>query len=82
MEDHPASAFVCLGIQGEMDPEKLRLGMDALHGWLDAHKTEWTEDGPPRRLGYHAPMTARDERLWEVQVPVKPTPPPKTADKP
>ena len=72
VEDHPASAFVCLGIQGEMNPEKMRLAVEALKSWLAEHKGEWVEDGPPRRLGYHAPMVRRDERLWEAQVPIKP----------
>ena len=75
VEDHPASAFVCLGIQGEMDPEKMRRAVEALRAWLADHK-EWAEDGPPRRLGYHAPMVRRDERLWEAQIPIKPAPKP------
>ena len=42
-----------------------------LRKWLDEHKGEWVEDGPPRRLGYHGPMTPPVQRLWEVQIPVK-----------
>ena len=82
VEDHPAASFACLGVQGEMDPEKLRKAVEALKGWLNDHKEEWTEAGQVRRIGYHAPMTARDERLWEVQIPVKAVPKPAPTRKP
>ena len=74
--DHPASAFVCLGVQAEIDPERMRKGVEVLRTWLNDHKTDWVEDGQPRRLGYHGPMTPRDERLWEIQIPVKAVPKP------
>jgi hypothetical protein len=82
VEDHPASAFVCLGVQGDIDPERMKQGVEALRSWLDSHKDEWVEDGPVRRLGYHGPMTRRNERLWEIQIPVKPAPKPATEAKP
>lgn len=72
VEDHPAGTFVCLGVQGDLDAERMRKGVQALRAWLKDHKDDWVEDGPPRRLGYHGPMTPRDERLWEVQLPLKP----------
>ncbi len=72
VEDHPASTYACRGVQGPMTAERLRDEMAALRGWLDEHKAEWVADGPPRRLGYHGPMTPEAERLWEVQIPVKP----------
>jgi hypothetical protein len=74
VEDHPASAFVCLGVQGDLDPERMSKAIEAVKSWLASHKDEWVEDGPVRRLGYHGPMTRRNERLWEVQIPVKPVP--------
>ncbi len=70
--DHPASQFVCLGVQGGMSDRAMREGVSRLRGWLDEHKQEWTAAGPPRRLGYHGPMTPTEQRLWEVQVPIKP----------
>jgi hypothetical protein len=74
--DHPARTFVCLGFQGGgMDDGKMREAVVTLRGWLEQHRDEWVEDGPPRRLGYHGPMTAADRRLWEVQIPVKPANP-------
>ena len=82
VEDHPASRFVCLGVQGDLDTGRMIKGVEALKGWLAAHKGEWVEDGPARRLGYHGPMTSRDERLWEVQIPVKPAPKPAPEAKP
>jgi SOUL heme-binding protein len=69
--DHPAQSFVCLGFQGSMSDGQMREAVVKLHNWLDAHDGEWLEDGPPRRLGYHGPMTPRAQRLWEVQIPVK-----------
>lgn len=75
VEDHPAGQFVCLGVQGGMDKDRMIDGVKSLRAWLDEHKSEWVEDGPPRRLGYHGPMTPVTQRLWEVQIPVKPQKP-------
>jgi len=70
--DHPARSFVCLGFQGgNMSDDQMRKAVATLRKWLDEHKSEWVEDGPPRRLGYHGPMTPPVQRLWEVQIPVK-----------
>jgi hypothetical protein len=70
--DHPAQTFVCLGFQGgAVSDRQMREAVATLHKWLDEHKGEWVEDGPPRRLGYHGPMTPAAQRLWEVQLPVK-----------
>ncbi|MEO6811863.1 MAG: heme-binding protein [Isosphaeraceae bacterium] len=70
--DHPGQNFVCLGFQGgNMNDKQMSKAVETLHEWLDEHKAEWVEDGPPRRLGYHGPMTPRAQRLWEVQIPVK-----------
>jgi len=82
VEDHPATTFVCLGVQGDLDPDRMRQGVDVLKNWINDHKAEWVEDGPPRRLGYHGPMTKRDERLWEVQIPIKAVPRPAAESKP
>ena len=71
VEDHPAQRFVCLGYQGDMNDKGMKDGVGQLRKWLDDHKAEWVEDGPPRRLGYHGPMTPAAQRLWEVQIPVK-----------
>ncbi len=70
--DHPARTFVCLGFRGgEMGADRMRDAVATLRAWLDAHRNQWVQDGPPRRLGYHGPMTPADQRLWEVQIPVK-----------
>lgn len=82
VEDHPATAFVCLGVQGDLDSDRMRQGVEVLQAWLKDHQAEWVEDGPPRRLGYHGPMTKRDERLWEVQIPIKAAPKPAAEAKP
>lgn len=70
--DQPAAQFVCLGFQGGMDENEMRIGVERLRGWLGEHKGEWVEAGPPRRLGYHGPSTPAARRLWEVQIPIKP----------
>ena len=57
VEDFPASTFVCLGMQGRMDEDRLKEGVAKLHEWLRVHKDEWVEAGRPRRLGYHGPQT-------------------------
>jgi uncharacterized surface protein with fasciclin (FAS1) repeats len=70
--DHPARTFVCIGFQGgDLSADQMRDALAALRAWRDAHRHEWVEDGPPRRLGYHSPLTPPDQRLWEVQIPVK-----------
>ena len=68
--DHPAQRFVCLGFQGAMNPQTMADGIKRLEAWIDEHQTEYVIDGPPRRLGYHGPMTPVARRLWEVQIPV------------
>ncbi len=76
--DHPAATYVCMGVQGRMDDDLMRDGVKKLRAWLEEHKGEWVEDGLPRRLGYHGPMTPVSQRLWEVQLPVKPVAKPKS----
>lgn len=72
--DHPAGQYVCLGVQGRMGPETMKQGLDQLRRWLDQHQAEWTAAGSPRRLGYHGPMTPADQRLWELQIPIRSAP--------
>lgn len=72
--DHPAATYVCLGVQGDMTEKRLVEGVRTLKDWLEDHHAEWIQDGPPRRLAYHGPMTPVDQRLWEVQLPIKPAP--------
>lgn len=69
--DHPAQAFLCLGFQGAMRTNTMADGVLRLEQWLDAHAAEYRAAGPPRRLGYHGPMTPVAQRLWEVQIPVE-----------
>jgi len=70
-EDHPGRSFVCLGVQGDMDADKLRSGVDALRSWIGDHKADWTADGSPRRLGNHAPTVDQSKCMWEVQISIK-----------
>jgi hypothetical protein len=68
--DHPESHYICLGVQGGMNDKLMREGVQKLRDWLK-NQNEWVEEGSPRRLGYHGPMTPTAKRLWEVQLPVK-----------
>ncbi len=70
--DHPSGRFVCLGYQGRMSDLAMRKGVERLREWLDQNQDTWEAAGPPRRLGYHGPMTPAAQRLWEVQIPIKP----------
>jgi hypothetical protein len=69
--DHPAATYVAIGVQGRMSDEQFREANARLTAWLESHKAEWAADGPPRRLGYHGPMTPAAERLWELQIPIR-----------
>ncbi|WP_152051220.1 heme-binding protein [Tautonia marina] len=72
VKDFAPMTVVALGFQGVMTPEEMADGVKRLQTWIKEHGEEWTEAGPPRRLGYHGPMTPADRQLWEVQIPVKP----------
>lgn len=71
VKDFPPARYVCLGFQGQMSSKAMKEAMDRINTWLDENKADWVAEGPPRRLGYHGPMTPANQRLWEVQVPVK-----------
>ena len=66
-----ATMFLNRGVQGEMNPDRLKTEMAPLKLWLIEHKADWQQAGEPRRLGYHGPMTPVKQRLWEVQIPIK-----------
>ncbi len=72
VEDHPAVTVVSLGVQGEINPRQMHELVGRLRAWLDEHRDQWVADGPPRRLGYHGPMTPVSRRMNEVQIPVRP----------
>jgi uncharacterized protein (TIGR03067 family) len=72
VEDHPAVTVVSMGVQGEIEPERMRASVERLRAWLDEHKREWVAAGPPRRLGYHGPQTPVARRVNEVQIPIRP----------
>ncbi|WP_166821286.1 heme-binding protein [Thalassoroseus pseudoceratinae] len=71
VEDHPAETVVTLGIQGGVEQNIYEDGIAKLRAWLKDHP-QWEATGTPRRLGYHGPMTPKAQRLWEVQIPIKP----------
>lgn len=72
VEDHPSITVVSLGVQGEINARQMHEHVGRLRAWLDEHRDQWVADGPPRRLGYHGPMTPVSRRMNEVQIPVRP----------
>lgn len=72
VKDFEPMTVVGLGVQGEMTPEEMSEGVARLRSWIEEHGGDWVEAGPPRRLGYHGPMTPVNRRLWEVQIPIVP----------
>ena len=54
--------------RGEIGTVGSGLGVFLDRWWSAEHKGEWVEDGPPRRLGYHGPMTPAAQRLWYYSV--------------
>jgi hypothetical protein len=70
VKDFPPTTVLALGVQGEMTPERMSEGVARLRSWIEQQEGGWAESGPPRRLGYHGPMTPTDRRLWEVQIPI------------
>ena len=70
--DHPARSFVCIGFQGgNLSDDRMREAVATLRKWLDEHKSEWVEDGPPRRRGDPGPMTPPGQSHGEGQLPGK-----------
>ncbi len=72
VEDRPATTVVSLGLKGYGDAARLKDAVAKLRAWIE-EKPEWVVDGQPRELVYHGPSTPKDRRLFEIQIPVKPT---------
>lgn len=70
IEDHPEQTFATLVVQGKMNAEVYKTSLNELQAWLEKNP-QWNQNGDPRRLGYHGPMTPQAKRLWEVQIPVE-----------
>lgn len=70
VQDHPKQMFATLVVQGKMNADVYNESLAKLTAWLKGHP-QWEQNGDPRRLGYHGPMTPQAKRLWEVQIPVE-----------
>lgn len=73
VEDHPQQTFATLAVQGRMNADVYQQSLEKLEAWLKQNH-QWKQNGEPRRLGYHGPMTPEARRLWEVQIPVEAVP--------
>jgi hypothetical protein len=66
----PATKALSLGAIGDDRRDRVEALRDRLQGWLRQHP-EWEVSGPLRTMGYNSPMVARDQRYFEVQLPIR-----------
>ena len=59
-----------LGRFGDGGNERQTVALDMVHAAVAADPA-WEPAGPARRFGYSSPFVPRDQRYWEVQVPVR-----------
>jgi len=69
--DAAPMTVVSLGLAGDRSMSRIETARDRLLAWLAADG-RFEASGPMRVLGYNSPFVARDQRYWEVQIPVQP----------
>jgi hypothetical protein len=67
----PAASVLSIGVIGDDRRDRVEALGERLRTWLAAHP-EWEAAGPLRTMGYNSPMVPRDERGFEVQLPIQP----------
>lgn len=67
--DLPAQAYLSIGIRGSESKQKIAEAIEKIEAYL-LEKNQWEVTGEPRLLGYNSPMVPRENRYWEVQLPV------------
>lgn len=70
VENREAEDFLTHGYRGVMNEKAFQEGLEELRAWLEKNQ-QWEEAGQPRRLGYNGPMKPKNDRYWEIQIPVK-----------
>jgi hypothetical protein len=64
-----AATVLSIGAIGDDRAARVAALADSLRDWL-ATQQQWTAAGPIRVMGYNSPMVSRDERYFEVQLPI------------
>lgn len=68
--DAPAQKVLSISVIGQINPQRLKEARAALDRALAERDDEYKAAGPVRVMGYHGPMTRREKRLYEVQLPI------------
>lgn len=66
----PAVQALSIGAIGDDRRDRVETLRDRLRAWLTAHP-DWEAAGSLRTMGYNSPMVSRDQRYFEVQLPVR-----------
>jgi len=67
--DTPRMKVLSIGIQGAYSWESYQVHLQRLKNWLKQHP-EYEIVGSPRRLFYNSPMTPKNLKYSEVQIPI------------
>jgi hypothetical protein len=70
--DIAPSFAASIGIRGELTQETLRQAREQLQSWLDARSDRYRPTGGFRTMGWNSPFVPRNQRFFEVQIPVEP----------
>jgi hypothetical protein len=64
-----AATVLSIGAIGDDRADRVKALAERLRGWL-ATQQQWAAAGPIRVMGYNSPMVSRDDRYFEVQLPI------------
>ena len=70
--DVPALTVISVGAVGDDRKDRVAALHERLREWL-RRNPEWEIAGDLRTMGYNSPMVARDQRYFEVQLPIRKT---------
>ncbi|MBK8099410.1 MAG: heme-binding protein [Planctomycetes bacterium] len=68
--DVPALTVISVGAVGDDRRDRVAVLHERLRAWLRLNP-EWELAGDLRTMGYNSPMVARDQRYFEVQLPIR-----------
>lgn len=71
MVEVPATTVLSIGVIGDDRQDVVEELAQRLHGFLAAHADTYASDGPLRTMGYNSPMVPRDQRYFELQLPIR-----------
>lgn len=70
IRDTEPVTVISMGTRGDYDRSGMSPALAELEEWL-AGQDAWEQAGDPRWFGYNGPMTRRDLRWGEVQIPIQ-----------